>query len=131
MNALITIIQSKLQDAFSELSVLTQYDMEERESPYLLIESEALTERIKGNNTWEWELILTLSMNAHDTSKEQFSKLCGELSQFISTQLTPLQLNAEKRNYLIYSLRLISMTPPSVNEEKLSQAFTLNLLIQQ
>lgn len=128
---LYTDIQALFMGAFPDLSILMANASEERQAPYLLIEGEAVEERIKGNNTWEHEIRISLSVNAHDWSSSQQEAQIKKICDFIQNQLRTKLLRAQPSEYLAYSLRISSITSPEVNDEHSSQRITLSILTQQ
>jgi len=128
---LYTDIQALFKGAFPDLNILMANGSEERQAPYLLIEGEAIEERIKGNNTWEHEIRITLSSNAHDWSASQQEQQINKISDFVQSQLREKLLTAQSNDYLVYSLSISNIASSEINDDDIKQRISLTILTQQ
>ena len=131
MTSLLTDIKKALHAEFSDFTILTQYDTEDKTPPCILIESEATSERIKGNRTWDVQAKLSLIVNAHDWTEEQIQACTKQLVAYSQGFLiTDLRL-LPAQDYILYSVLLDSVSAPSVEDTLIVQSINLNILLQQ
>ncbi|MFI3244042.1 MAG: hypothetical protein R3Y56_07315 [Akkermansia sp.] len=131
MNELITLFQTILGEIFDNINIYTQNDVDERTSPYILVECDATEERIAGNRTWEYEMRLKLSVNAHDWKRADFEKQFNILSAAVLDQLCPASINPSLEHVYVYSVRTTAISAPETLDDDLSITLTLTIITQQ
>ncbi len=131
MNELITLFQTILGEIFKDINIYTQNDVDERTSPYILVECDATEERIAGNRTWEYEMRLKLSVNAHDWTRADFEEAFNTLADAVLDQLCPSSINPSLENVYVYSVQTTSISAPETVDDDISITLTLTILTQQ
>ena len=119
-----------LSNAFPNLNVHSPINNGELSVPYVLLSSVAEDETIIGNHTWSISLDISVHTPAYEMGDSLSRAWASELFSLLAKDTTKISLNYSAANFLIYSLRHVSIEEPKTRNNEFVQRARFKIIAQ-